>query len=135
MRRLTFPEPISYSDPKTPESLPWGLADMISERALSNPELLSTVENCNRVIGLLDKFRPFRSRAQTGKHVLLGDSDYEFLGIALGACLRKFAQESGGALPLAFMSDIAGYMRAFHQAEVVRDTDGAPAATMSPGVA
>ncbi len=139
-RRLIFPDPVTYSHPRTLDSKPWGLADLITEKALSNPDLLSSVENCNRVIGLIDKFKGMKSEAQKGKSLVLLDSDYEFLGMALVMTLQRFARESGGALPLEFTADIAGYMRAFHSAEVVRENDNhsevhATGASLPGGVA
>ncbi len=125
-RRITFPEPMSYGDPNNKELPPWGLADLIVERALSNPQLFSSVENCNRVIALVDKFKGLKSSAQTGKSVLVTDHEYEFLASAISLALAQLAKESGGALPLVHTSEIAVYMRAFHSAPPVTDEEAKP---------
>lgn len=122
MRRITFPIPATFSDPKRPETGPWGLADLIVERALGNPELLFSVEGCNRVQSVLPKFSGLRGLEQSDKSVLVSDQEYEFLAVALAKSLQRMAQENGGAIPLHYIADLAIYMRAFHNAEIVPET-------------
>jgi len=69
MRRLVLPNPVSFSDPAKKGVPPWGLADFIVEQALANPDLLSSVENCNRVLGLLPRFKPLCGPNQAGKEI------------------------------------------------------------------
>lgn len=131
MRRVVFPPATSVSDPtKNGQQPKWGLVEFIVERALSNPDLLATVENCTRVMSLLPRFRDMIGPEQSGKAIVLSDSDYEFVGWALRLALQNGAKEAGGMLPIHLVIDFAGYMRAFHTAEVV--SEALPAEATAP---
>lgn len=123
MRRISFPPPQS-KNPMNPQGEPWGLVELLQERALGLPENFMSVESCNRVAVLSKKFDALRGMKQLGQCVTVSDSEHEFLSQRLSMGLAVFARSAGGGIPTELLLDVAIYARALHAAEVLPDGDG-----------